>query len=273
MKAFASRNGIFAVILIAILVIFAGMAIMPANVAYAALPESYCDYIENLDAGSVKDWYFGEDYLNISEVLEVVNSWKTSPDFDIEPLKDEPIIIAVIDSGIGHAYSVDGSGNETPAPKKDYYKIVDDDGNMLNYRINPMFEDVILTDADGNYVFKSVVTENKRGKQIFATLDDSVNDIAYVLADNADDNHGTHVTGTVALLIHALDLEDYVKILPIKANDSVQKGTLTNKYTAHYMLDDVKKAMDFARENGADIVSLSLTADKKSSFRLQAAVS
>lgn len=262
MKSIVHRNGIFAVALIAILVMLAGVLCAPANVAYAVLPDDYSDYVANLPSDNIKDWYFGEKYLNLEEVLTVVNSWKINPFFDLDSIKEDPIVIAVIDSGIGHAYYDSGAG-ETQASKKDYYKIADNDGNSLNYYINPLFDDVLLKDADGNYVYKSIVNSNTRGKEVCATLDDSINNIAYTLADNSDDNHGTHVTGIVALLIHALGLEDYIKILPIKANDSVQKGSSVSKFTAHYIYDDVKKAIEFARDNGADIVSLSLTADKK----------
>lgn len=264
MKSFAYRNGIFAFILIAMLLIFAGVTLAPVEVAYAVLPDNYNDYIESLSDENSKDWYFGEDYLNISEVLSVVNSWKTNPKFNLESIKNDPIVIAVIDSGIGHAYYDDGAGNELKTEKKEYYNTVDGSGNALVYHINPMIEDVILKDGDDNYVYESVVSKNVRGKEVCATLDDGINDMAYVLADNTDDSHGTHVTGIVALLIHALELEDYVKILPIKANDSVQKAALSTKYTAHYSYSDVQSAIEFARDNGADIVSLSLTADKSS---------
>lgn len=72
--------------------------------------------------------------------------------------------------------------------------------------------------------------------------------------DDASDRHGTHVAGIVAVLIHAFDLEDYIKIMPIKA------GTPSGSNTS-FNLSDVKKAITFALDNGADVVNMSLTAD------------
>lgn len=72
--------------------------------------------------------------------------------------------------------------------------------------------------------------------------------------DDASDRHGTHVAGIIAVLIHAFDLEDYIKIMPIKA------GTPSGSNTS-FDLSDVKKAITFALDNGADVVNMSLTAD------------
>lgn len=95
---------------------------------------------------------------------------------------------------------------------------------------------LFLTDSDGDIVGKNT---------IFGTSN---------VADGATaDRHGTHVMGIVALLIRAFGLEDYIKIIPVKAGayDSGQKGNIFN-------YSDVEEAIDFALANGADVVNLSL---------------
>ena len=106
-------------------------------------------------------------------------------------------------------------------------------------------EDVFLRDAVGRVVWKDTVLGSS-----------SPSDGASV------DRHGTHVTGIVALLIRALGLSDVVKILPVKAGKTETKwvgGKLKKVNTFNYR--DVSEAIDFALDNGADVVNLSLGSD------------
>ena len=59
---------------------------------------SYGEYLSNLGDNDIKDWYFGDDYLCISEAISAVNNFLSDTNFDKEALKSDPIIIAVIDS-------------------------------------------------------------------------------------------------------------------------------------------------------------------------------
>ena len=76
------------------------------------------------------------------------------------------------------------------------------------------------------------------------------------------DHHGTHVTGIVALLIRALGLEDYIKIMPVKAGKYKISGVSAGNY---FYTKEVRKAIGFALENGADVVNLSLGISESSS--------
>lgn len=102
-------------------------------------------------------------------------------------------------------------------------------------------DDVFLRNAVGDIVGRNTVDNN--------------NDIS----DGATaDSHGTHVTGILALLIRALGLTDCVKIMPVKAGEYVASlGGSGNSFD----YNDVARAIDFALENGADVVNLSLGTD------------
>ena len=219
---------------------------------------SYGEYLSNLDDNDIKDWYFGDDYLCISEAISAVNNFLSDTNFDKEALKSDPIIIAVIDSGIGYAYMLDGETEVKTSPEDVYNEGVE-------YKLHPIFDDVLLKDSEGDYVFKNVAEQVKiRG--INNTTLNTINsidseDIACALVDNTSDDHGTRVTGMVAMLIHKLGLEDYIKILPVKANSYLDKKQSDEKanYYANYEIDELNEALDFCRENGADIVNISYT--------------
>lgn len=250
-----------ALVLLAVVSIFA-CALAPASVAHALMPSSYDEYISSLPSGDAKDWYFDENHLDLEYCISIVNSWKKDSTFDWDSLKNDPIVVAIVDSGIGYAYTVDGDGKETESSPVDVYK----DGN--SYKISSVFDDVLLTDADGNYVYKNTTSTvkivNGTSTTHYTAVTDSGN-IALDLVDNTDNNHGTHVTSTVALLIHAFGLEDYIKIMPIKANNKISKKSGQKNYVAAYENSKsdpvVTEALRFAEDNEADIVNLSLAAE------------
>lgn len=187
------------------LILACGFSFCPPSVADAALPESWTDAA----AGDAGDWYLDGDNLDIDGVKSTVDSWRISAAYDFSALADDPLVIAVIDSGVNPSHDIFGGGGSCP--------------------------DVFFRDSSG-----AIVGANTAGGASFV--------------DNASDRHGTHVAGIIAVLIHALDLEDYIKIMPIKAG--TPEGTKTS-----FSLTDVREAITFALSNGADIVNMSLTAD------------
>ena len=250
-------------ILFAVVLLFS-FVFTPTNVAYADWQDDYDSYLAGLSTTDAKDWYFGENYLNIDGALTMLNNIVSDENFDDTALKNDPIVIAVIDSGIGYGYTTDGSTETAVQPENIY-----DDG--VEYKLHPIFDNVLLKDEGGNYVYKNVaetVQIRNSSKIAISTMDAIINsgNIACDLVDNTSNDHGTHVTGIVAMLIHKLGLEDYIKILPIKANKFVDKSTSgsNTNYFASYNKDDLAEGVKFAYDNGADIVSLSLTAYKTS---------
>ena len=239
------------------------LAFPGCGVAYADEADwesKYNDFISSLDANDAGEWYFDEANLNIDGARNLINQFLANESFDKEALKADPIIIAVIDSGIGYAYTTDGTLEYGVSSENVY-----DEG--VQYKLHPVFDDVLLKDANGDYVYKNVASEVniKYNTNVINTITavESGN-IAQDLVDNTSNDHGTHVTGMVAMLIHKLGLEDYIKILPIKANVSLEKEVKNGKtnYYAGYQIDTLEEAMDFCLENGVDIVNMSLTAYK-----------
>ena len=258
------KNNIWAPVLCALVALLLCTFIVPSNgVAYADEADwesKYNDFIASLDANDAGEWYFDQANLDIYGALCALENILNDTRFDKELLKADPIVIAVIDSGIGYAYTTDGTLEYGVSSENVY-----DEG--VQYKLHPIFDDVLLKDANGNYVYKNVASEVniKYNTNVINTITavESGN-IAQDLVDNTSNDHGTHVTGIVAMLIHKLGLEDYIKILPIKANVSLEKEVKNGKtnYYAGYQIDTLEEAMDFCLENGVDIVNMSFTAYK-----------
>ena len=70
-------TGISIVLSFALCLLLTVCLLLPTQAAFAALPDSYTDAVQD---GA--DWYFGEDYLNVSALKELVKSWKSSAAFD-----------------------------------------------------------------------------------------------------------------------------------------------------------------------------------------------
>lgn len=170
----------------------------------ASLPASYTDVV-----GETGDWYFSQEYLSVAETSERIFALRAECDFSV--FADDPVVIAVIDTGVNADNDLFGSA---------------DDGT-----------DVFLRDETGEVVGYNAING--------ATGLDAVSDGA------TKDYHGTHTTGIVALLIRALGLEDCIKIMPIKAGENTGSGN-------RFSVNDVKDAISFALNNGADVVNLSL---------------
>lgn len=210
--------GISIVLSFALCLLLTVCLLLPTQAAFAALPDSYIDAAQD---GA--DWYFGEDYLNVSALKALVNGWKSSAEFDFSALENDPIVIAVIDTGINETHDIFGS-------------VTLSDGTV--------YEDVLFRDADGTLICRNTIDNN------------------FNVSDGAEkDGHGTHVSGIIAALIHALDLEQYIKIMPIKAGEYRSSGSIFGGKANYFTADDIREGIEFALANGADIVNMSLAAD------------
>lgn len=179
-----------------------GFSFAPPLVADALLPDSW----NKAAAGNTGDWYLDGDNLDVDGVKDIVDGWRASAAYDFSSLADDPVVIAVIDSGVNSSHDIFGNGT---------------------------CPDVFFRNASGE-----IIGTNTAGGTSFE--------------DDASDRHGTHVAGIIAVLIHAFDLEDYIKIMPIKGGEAKSGGT-------SFSLSYVDKAIGFALENGADIINMSLT--------------
>ncbi len=211
--------GIFTMALVLILF---SCAFLPVDVAYSVSPDGYVDYVVNNE----HDWYMAENCLNLAMVKRIVNSWKESSDYDFDGIK--PVVVAVIDSGINY-------NHEIFTGKYDENGVKTEGDGIGKY-------DVLLRDNDGE-IIKYAYVDGKESQDI---------------ADVASNKHGTHVAGIVATFIHELGLEDYIKILPIRAGSWASKGATFKK-------DDLKQCVLKALEYGADVVNMSISGTEGSS--------
>lgn len=210
---------------VVLIVITFSIIILPSDIAYAVLPEHYVADVTDKSL----DWWSSDKYLDINTLKHTVDSWKADESYDFDYLKENPVVIAVIDSGIDLSheiflgkYDVNGHYDTGAVDKNGVGKC-----------------DVLLRDAEGNAVIK-----NTYGSAYYDEND---------VTDDAKNRHGTHVAGIAAILIHLLDLEEYVKILPIKASRM-------DSFTG----ESVKSALEFAISKGADVVNMSLSAERES---------
>lgn len=211
----SSRISALRVIVIAVVLALFFSVIFAPSVADAVCPDGYIEHVKDKNL----DWQNGEDELDLEYVKTRVKSWLSDPQYDFSALENDPIVVAVVDTGINLEHEI-------------FTGKYDENGVVTDDKIGRY--DVLLRDENGN-----IITAN------------TANGIN--ANDDASNRHGTHVAGIIATLIHELDLEKYIKILPIKAS----KGT-------SFSTAGVKKGIAFAIENGADVVNLSLCEDKAS---------
>ena len=207
--------------------VFASFSVVD-DVALAVLPVSYTENVS--DAGL--DWYYGENFLNLNALKETVRGWMAdTATYDFASLENNPIIVAVIDTGINFAHEIfegkyDAEGN------------INDNGKEVGDY------DVLLRDEDGDLVCLNTVKDK--------------NHLSLSIMDDSPNGHGTHVAGSIAALIHALDLEKYIKILPIKAG--YPNPTLDDQNASSFAPASIDEAIDFALSKGAKIINMSFTA-------------
>lgn len=210
---FSRISALRVIVMAVVLVLFFSVVFAP-SVAEAVCPDGYIESVKDKNL----DWQNGEDELNLEYVKTRVKSWLSDPQYDFSALESNPIVVAVVDTGINFDH-------EIFTGKYDKNGVATDD-EIGRY-------DVLLRNEKGDIVTANTANELRS---------------AY---DDASNRHGTHVAGIIATLIHELDLEKYIKILPIKAS----KGT-------SFSTTGVEKGIAFAIENGADVVNLSLCEDK-----------
>ncbi len=107
--------------------------------------------------------------------------------------------------------------------------------------VHEIFNGVILKDSQGN-----VVSYN--------AYDKSAN-----VEDNSSDKHGTAMMGVIAMIIKDLGLQDYIKMVPIKASytKSTKQGSSTT-YTESFPLSATIEAINYGYQTlHADVINFS----------------
>ena len=211
--SFARVSAISLLVIALVLVLFC-CVFDAENIAYSVSPRGYIEQVKNLS----KDWYMDGDYLNLSELKEIVASWHNNPRYSFDGI--DPVVIAVVDTGIIEDHEIftgkyDKNGNPTSTDGVGKY-------------------DVLFRDESGN-AYK-LCTANGIVSSDFK--------------DVSSNYHGTHVAGIIAALIHELDLEQYIKILPVRAGKA-----------SGFSVSAIALGINKAIEYGADIVNMSLTSD------------
>lgn len=199
-----------------VLVLFLSVIFAPST-ADAVCPDGYVSEVKDKNL----DWQNGSSNLNLDFVKATVSEWSENEHYSFAYLEKNPVVIAVIDTGINFEH-------EIFTGKYDENGVKTDVAGVGEY-------DVLYRDKDGK-----VISANTANSSNAAT-------------DDSNNRHGTHVAGILATLIHELDLEKYVKIMPIKAskNDFTGKPSFESK--------SVRAAIDFALENGADVINMSIS--------------
>lgn len=122
-----------------------------------------------------------------------------------------------------------------------------------DFKNNPVLVAVIDTGINASHeLFDGVLCDeglwynaitHKNGRDY---IDDTCNNGTLI-------GHGTHVAGIVAQEIKKYGLEDYIKILPVKAGDS--KGS----FEAVVVVDAISYVKDLATQNKTIVINMSLT--------------
>lgn len=159
-----------------LLVLFAILAIVPLSpsVAYGVLSPTYVQSVQE----SGLEWW--SELLALDEVKQIVDGWflPESKMYDFSLLDDDPIVVAVIDSGIDLTHEAFTGASSSSGVGEN---------------------DVLYRNSRGSVIGKNTVADNSN------------------VSDVSGGGHGTHVAGIVAALIHWLGLEKYIKIMPIMA--------------------------------------------------------
>ena len=214
-KTSLARISAICLLAVALVLVLFSCTINCQNIAFSVSPKNYIDQVVNEN----KDWYMGEDYLDLNRLKSIVEVWKYDSKYNFDGIK--PVVIAVVDSGIIADHEI-------------FEGKYDSNGNP------------ITSDGVGKY---DVLYRNKDGSIVKICTSNG----SYVTPYITDDHptyHGTHVAGIIAVLIHELNLEQYIKILPVKA------GKRDN-----FSASAIALGINTAIENGADVVNLSLTSN------------
>ena len=223
--------------------------------------EIYDDFTDDIR----DDWYYDEQYLDLYNAIVEVQNMLNDSVFDRDALKEDPIIIASIDTGISSAY-IKSSGSRAGLTAIFINPV------EVEYVLHPIFEDVLLKDENGDYVYYlSTPTFEYQPRKTAQDPNPSL--VTYYWNNTGDiakdmvgvDDHGIGVTGVMAYLIHQFGLEDYIKILPIKA-DSAYVRNENNQIVTRYDMNTLNDAIRYAKEAGADIVNASFGGSQDNSL-------
>lgn len=144
-----------------------------AVVCLAVVPTSVASASEYGDTDTNDLWYYGSSHLNVAGMKEAISGWISGAD------KSNPVIIAVIDTGVNADHEVFQKTNT----------IFTVDGVAQGYN--------------------SHIASNNAN----APIEQLAN-----FADGSSTTHGTSVASVMAMLIYELGLQDYIKLYPIKAS-------------------------------------------------------
>lgn len=190
--------------------------ITAAIICYTPFSEiSRATVIADLPDSVITQWYDGADYLNYAGGLAAVSEmFAEMSEADKAARRNDPVVIAIIDTGINLSHEIfEGLLYRNAAETAG--NAVDDDGN--GYTDDICGWDFVNRDAE--------------------PLDDCT----------SPNSHGTHVSGIIAREIIKYGLQNYVRILPLKA------GTVGGNF------DDAKvnSAINYAIDIGADVINMS----------------
>lgn len=126
---------------------------------------------------------------------------------------------------------------------------------------SPEFEPVLIAVVDTGIsyvheIFGGVLASADGGSTILGT---NVVTAGGSLDDESTKMHGTHVAGILAILIRALGLQDYIKIMPIRASHTDPDRKDKTLFFHDFKAENVIKSVAWAAAHGADVVNMSLT--------------
>ena len=218
-KSSLSRISAICILAVALVLVLFSCTPNGENIAFSVSPKNYIDQVVNKN----KDWYMDEDYLDLDRLKQTVELWKYSTKYNFEGI--EPVVVAVVDSGIIADHELftgkyDENGNPVATDEVGKY-------------------DVLYRDKDGDLI--GICTASGTG-----------------VTDVASNYHGTHVAGIIAVLIHELNLEQYIKIMPVRAGTRSSDG-------ANFTVSAIAQGINQAIAKGADIVNMSVTSNSEGS--------
>lgn len=102
----------------------------------------------------------------------------------------------------------------------------------------------------------SVLAKNDKGEILGYNSQTGADKDGNVVISDATSKHGSKVAGSIAMLIREFGLENYIKIYPIKANESIKAN---DGNSDNFKLTSLTSAINWAVDNAkADVINMSL---------------
>lgn len=102
----------------------------------------------------------------------------------------------------------------------------------------------------------SVLSKNANGEILGYNSQTGADKDGNVVISDAMSKHGSKVAGSIAMLIREFGLENYIKIYPIKANESIKAN---DGNSDNFKLTSLTSAINWAVDNAkADVINMSL---------------